>query len=290
MRLEEFGKRWAISSLFSDTERMLESVRPDIVSICVPTRLHAECMSAVCRAGVRGIVLEKPVAVSLPEADAMVAEAEQSGAIVAMNHLRCYDPFHERARALIREGFIGTVHTVFSYWDEGWSFGGSHLFSLLRMLLDSRPVRVYCEGVGDDGPDPGGNALIAYENGARALIAAPRVGKTPKEVDLLGTEGRIRMGTYTLQLFRSDTSQGYSVPTEWPFFGRMEMRSPMTLLIEDVVEGLKGEGRVRCGITEGRDMLEIAVALNESARTGSTVTLPLEGLPQEALTVETLLG
>ena len=48
-KLAEFGQRWGVSELFSNADEMLESVRPDLVSICVPTRLHR----AVCGGGLR---------------------------------------------------------------------------------------------------------------------------------------------------------------------------------------------------------------------------------------------
>ena len=173
------AERWGVEDVFDDVGQMLEEVRPDIVSICVPTRWHADVMAAVAESGVPGIVLEKPVSTTLEQADRLLEIAQRRGIVVAINHTRTYDPLHERARELIAEGFIGTPHTVFCSWGEGWSFGGSHLFDLLRRLLDSDAIRVYGEGEGGSAGDPGGNALITYANGATALVAAPREPKAP---------------------------------------------------------------------------------------------------------------
>ena len=92
---------------------------------------------------------------------------------------------------------------------------------------------------------------------------------------MVGTEGRVRLGTFSLQLLRNDTTRGFAVPTEWPFFGRMELRSAMTILVEEVVRALQGGPPVRSGLAEGRQVLELAIALNESARRGVPVTLPI---------------
>ena len=238
----------------------------------------------------RGLLLEKPVAETLVEADQMVGEVERSGVVVGVNHVRSYDPFFERAQKLVQEGFIGDVHAVFACWSEGWSFGGSHLFDVLRMFVGSQAARVYCEPSGDEGRDPGGHALVTYANGIRAFITAPRETKTPREVDIQGTAGRLRIGDYHLHLFKNQTYGEIAVPTEWPFFARMEMRSGMTTLVEEVIRAMDNGTPVRSGIVEGRQHLELAVALNESARLGAPVDLPLKGPTLRSWRMETFYG
>lgn len=275
-RRADLGRRWDVGELFADAVEMLDAIRPDIVSVCTPTRSHVELAIAAVRRGVRGVVLEKPVSVTLEEADRLNETAVRAGAVVAVNHTRTYDPLHERARELIRDGFIGTPDTVFVSWGEGWSFGGSHLFDLLRGFLDSDPVRVFCVGEGRESGDPGGDAYLEYSAGTRVFVRAPREPVVPLEVDVVGTGGRLRIGTFSLQLLRNDTSTGVPVPVEWPFFGRLEMRSAMTVLVEETIRAMEGGPPVRSGVVEGRKALEIAIALNESARLGAPVALPVE--------------
>ena len=274
-RLNTFGRRWEIGSLFGDTEQMLDAVRPHIVSICTPTRTHADLALMAIAYGVRGVLLEKPVSVTLEQADRISAAAAGAGAIVAVNHTRTYDPIHGRARQLIEDGFIGTVDTVFACWAEGWSFGGSHLFDILRFLLADDPTTVRSLDH-EDGKDPGGDAYLRYDTGAHVFVRAPRQPKMPIDLELLGTDGRLRIGTFSLQLFRNDTSLGVPVPTEWPFFARIEMRSAMTTLVEETIAAIEGRARVRSGVPEGRKALEIAIALHESARRQIPIPLPLD--------------
>ena len=277
-KLAEFGQRWGVSELFSNADEMLESVRPDLVSICVPTRRHARYVEAACANGVRGLLLEKPVAETLVEADQMVGEVERSGVVVGVNHVRSYDPFFERAQKLVQEGFIGDVHAVFACWSEGWSFGGSHLFDVLRMFVGSQAARVDIAShrAMRDATQVATRCDLRV-NGIRAFITAPRETKTPREVDIQGTAGRLRIGDYHLHLFKNQTYGEIAVPTEWPFFARMEMRSGMTTLVEEVIRAMDNGTPVRSGIVEGRQHLELAVALNESARLGAPVDLPLKG-------------
>lgn len=274
-RRVEFGRRWGVAHLFSDIATMLTEIRPDIVSICTPTRLHADLLILAAQHGVSGIILEKPVSTTLEQADRMQAVAAATGTTVAINHTRSYDPFHVRAQELIEQGFIGRPETVFACWGEGWSFGGSHLFDLLRLFLGGHPTRVFCDGESGGNSDPGGHAYLTYDTGTRVFVSAPRVPSAPLEVDVVGTEGRLRIGTFSLQLLRNDRSLGFPVPTEWPFPARLEMRSAMTRLVEELIGAIEGGPPVRSGLAAGRQALEIAVALAESARLGAPVDLPV---------------
>src|SRR5207244_825991 len=83
-RREAFGERWSVARRYADYREMLSRETLDIVSICVPTRAHAEVMIETAASDVRGVVIEKPIAQSLREADAMIAAADRAGLNVAV--------------------------------------------------------------------------------------------------------------------------------------------------------------------------------------------------------------
>ena len=72
-----FGERWGLTDdhLYSDFEEMLDREKPDIVSICTTARVRPDIVQRVAKAGVKAIWAEKPLAVSLSEADAIVRVA-----------------------------------------------------------------------------------------------------------------------------------------------------------------------------------------------------------------------
>ena len=206
----------------------------------------------------------------------------------AVNHVRSYDPFFERAHKFVQDGFIGDVHAIFCCWSEGWSFGGSHLFDLLRMFSGSRPVRVYSESAGDEGADPGGHAL-----GRTRTASGPSSQRHERRRHRERSTSRARrddsgLGDFHIQLLKNHSFGEISVPTEWPFFARMEMRSAMTTLVEEVVGAVGGGPAPRSGIDEGRQALELAVALNESTRLGKVMNLPLR--EAQTIRVDTFYG
>ena len=93
-QLGAFGERWSVDRLYADYQHMLSTEDLDIVSVCVPTRAHAQVMSAITTSGVRGVFMEKPIGRTLREADDMIAATDQAGIRVVVNHVRTFDPYY----------------------------------------------------------------------------------------------------------------------------------------------------------------------------------------------------
>lgn len=269
---KRFGERWSVDAAYSSAERMLAEAALDVVSICAPTRFHADLFCLAAQAsGVRGIFLEKPVGVSLAEARRMTAAAEAGGVRVAVNHTRTYDPMWRRVKKLVDAGEIGEVGAITSRWVEGWSFGGSHLFDLIRYLVDSHPTRVYCELAGD-GRDSGGTASLTYANGVRAQVVMLDGVSGGTEVTLLGSRGRIVVDAFGTRLF---VRQADGVEAERPFPAQLYWTSGMVRAVEELVSSVRDGGAVSSTLRDGVGALEIAVALNISGARGVPVDLPV---------------
>ena len=68
-KLERCGWLWQVEARYRDARRLLEEVRPDIISICTPDRTHAELLElALATPGVRAVLVEKPLATDLESA------------------------------------------------------------------------------------------------------------------------------------------------------------------------------------------------------------------------------
>jgi len=100
--------------VYRDIERCLKQARPDLAILCPATARHAEVVERVAAHGV-DILLEKPFAASLADADRMLAAVAKSGVRLAINWpLRWYPP-HVTTKRLIDEGAIGEVTEVHFY-------------------------------------------------------------------------------------------------------------------------------------------------------------------------------
>jgi predicted dehydrogenase len=81
----------------------------DAVILCLPHDQHAPAAVAAARAG-KHILVEKPIARTLDEADAMIRAAEEAGVTLMVAHNQRFHPMHRRVREMLDEGVIGDVY------------------------------------------------------------------------------------------------------------------------------------------------------------------------------------
>jgi predicted dehydrogenase len=279
------GRRRQVDRLYADYREMLDRERLDIVSICVPTRTHAAVAIDVAGRGVRGIYLEKPIAQSLREADAMIAAFRRHGVAVAVNHMRTWDPLYGRVRELIAGGAIGSLRAVMAHVREGVLFGGTHLYDLLRFLIGAEPEWVFGELHGAPGlHEPGARGIIGFPADVRAYVDGAADDPAPLDLDITGTEGRIRIGNGAYpEWFRLDRSGGRPVLARRGFPGMHDGRSGMLRAVEDLVAAIETGRAPASSATDARADLEIAVAFVLSHHSGRRVVLPVADLD---LTIE----
>ena len=101
-------------AVFTDYRRCIEETRPDIVLLCPATARHADWVLKVAPYGVN-VLLEKPFAASLADADRMIAAMGGSGKLFAINWPLAWYPPHLTAKRLVDEGAVGKVTEVHFY-------------------------------------------------------------------------------------------------------------------------------------------------------------------------------
>ena len=99
---------------FADWQWCLEETRPDIVILCPNTGKHGEYVEQVAPYGTH-ILVEKPMAASLADADRMIAAVAKTGKTMVINWPLAWYPPHVTTRRLITEGVIGEVTEVHYY-------------------------------------------------------------------------------------------------------------------------------------------------------------------------------
>jgi glucose-fructose oxidoreductase len=100
--------------VFTNWRECIEKTRPDLAILCAATAQHAEWAERFVERGVN-VLVEKPFAASLAEADRMIAAADRSGRLLAINWPLRWVPNHATTKRLIDEGLIGEVIGVHYY-------------------------------------------------------------------------------------------------------------------------------------------------------------------------------
>ena len=117
--------------LYGDLDALLAEERPDVLHVLTSPASHAQLAIKAAEAGVHALV-EKPVALSTAEADAMMEAGRANGVHVMANHNWLFKPSVQRAWELVESGQIGDVVHVEAYYgltDEAAQFaaaGGAH--------------------------------------------------------------------------------------------------------------------------------------------------------------------
>jgi len=102
------AREWGVSEAFADHRQLLAQPGLDAVSICTPNAAHRDATLAAAAAGVH-VLCEKPVSLSLAEADEMIDACARAGVVLAVDHHLRSNPAVVRARTMIADGVIGRL-------------------------------------------------------------------------------------------------------------------------------------------------------------------------------------
>ena len=282
----------ALGSPFTDWHTLLAETQPDIVDVCTPTPLHREYVEKAAAAG-KAVFVEKPLARTLADCDAMIAAVQSAGVPAMCGHVVRFFPEYAAAKRLVERGAVGTPAAIrtarmggFPAWSDppNWyadpaQSGGAaldlilHDFDWLRWTFG--PVsRVYAKGLYGQKQYEGrlDYALVTlrFASGAVAHVtgswAHPGGFRTTFEV--AGDGGLIehdslRSAPLTASLRGGTVSESPLAPLEDPYY----------LEIAAFVAALESGQPPPVTLQDGREATRIGLAALESIKTGKVVNL-----------------
>ena len=276
--------------------------------ICTPHSTHRALTEAAAAAG-KHVYIEKPMAVTLADCDAMIAACRDARVLLDVNHVTRHRASPVAAKGLIDDGSIGELRmvrilsSVIAYLtdDHGWAHkageGGAwldmgvHLFDALRWFTGSE-VEVIFAAIRDFAGDPNtrrsGLAEVVLRNGviAQMLISfeipEPGLG-SQSQWTFIGSDGIVESNSYgKVRLGRGEGWEDvYEMP---PFALNADVYSPIRLkaFAEQTQQFALG---VQAGFDaanpnlhgqDGRAAVEVVEAGTRSSETGEAVHLPID--------------
>jgi len=153
-QLERAAGRFPGVRTTADFDELLSDAELDAVAIATPVPTHAPLARRALAAG-KHVFVEKPLAQSLADAEAVVADARESGRTLMVGHLLEYHPGVERLKQLVDSDELGKVHYIYGNRlnlgklraDENalWSLG-AHDVSVVLRLAQEEPVECHAHG------------------------------------------------------------------------------------------------------------------------------------------------
>jgi UDP-N-acetyl-2-amino-2-deoxyglucuronate dehydrogenase len=289
---------------FRTIEELLAGVECDLVAVCTPSGLHPAHGIAAARAG-KHVVTEKPMAISLADADALVQACDAAGVhlfVVKQNRL---NPPVQLLRRAVEKGRFGRIYLANTtvrwtrpqeYYDAApwrgtWEFDGgaimnqaSHYVDLMQWLVgpvESVVAKTATLARRIETEDTG-IAVLRFRSGALGVIEVT-VLTHPRNfegsITILGEKGTVKIGGTAVNRVEHWQFADYddddklidaastSPPTVYGFGHEGYYRNVLAVLRGAAKPGTDGR--------EGRKSLELILGIYESAKTGREVPLPL---------------
>ena len=286
-RREEFTRKHPCTGYASHND-LLADPRVDVVMIGLPHFLHTEITLAACAAR-KHIFLEKPMAMTVADCDAIIAAAEEAGVKLLVAHTEHFVPAGLAARRLIQDERLGKVVFATDTWyrtfdlanrppwflnrAEGgggmWYMNGVHMLDRLTWLIGSpiTAVRAWVSNpmVGQNTDDTG-LAWLDFANGAHATLhhtGYPQEGPERNEVEIVGTQASVRVATRDDRLWLSNGTRYVEQPVSGTDSFALELAGLVQAIETDTTPPVDG--------LWGRYIVAVALACEESSRTGEVV-------------------
>lgn len=297
-----FGDKYGVDH-YTDMHEMMTAANPDIVSVLTPSGLHCEHVLQLALYA-KHIVVEKPMALTLDDADAMIEACDTHGCrLFVVKQNRFNVPVAKLREAVEKKRFgkliMGTIRVRWcrpqSYYDMDawrgtWALDGgvltnqaSHHVDLLEWMMGD-VESVFAKSTTalvDIETEDTAIAVLKFRNGALGCIEATTATR-PKDLEgsisILGEKGTVEIGGFAVNQMRTwsfvepepddaDVMQRYSVnPPNVYGFGHQAY-------YEHVLDCLQsGKHQLVDGL-EGRRSLELISAIYESIETGKEVSL-----------------
>ena len=277
--------------LFRDLEEMLAKARPDVISLTLPTYLHAECSEKALSQGVH-VLCEKPMALTPDQCDRMTAAAIESGRVLQIGHCIRFWPEYAVAAESVRSGRYGAVRAatlrrlsaVPTWAADGWltdpgRSGGMaldlhiHDTDFLLYLL-GRPLAVYSRAA-RSGPREGMSHIITsyLYAGDQVITAEGSWAMTPSFGFQMAFTLALESASLVYDSRQTPTLTVYPKHGE-PSVPVLPSGDGYSLEIEHFARRVKGE--VPEGVTtlaDSRQSVEVVLAEIGSVRSGEPVLL-----------------
>lgn len=309
-KMDEAIEKFNLSNVkrYTNYEQMLAEQSPQLVAICTESGSHGQialkCLDYNCH-----LIIEKPIALSLEEADAIIERAHEKNLKVSACHQNRFNKSVQKIREAIEQGRFGKLLHGAAHirWNRGEEYykqapwrgtweqdGGAlmnqciHNIDLLRWMMGNEISEVV--GMTDNlmhdyiEAEDLGVALIRFKNGSYGLIEGTTniyPNNLEETLYIFGQMGTVKAGGKSVNLIE-----------EWNFADQLDnpveiketyKENPPNVygyghipLYKDVIDAIKEDRQPYVTAQDGRNALELVLAIYESSATKKTIQLPLK--------------
>ncbi len=307
-RAEALSARFGLTApIYTDYRQLLAEQRPQLTAVATESGGHAAIALDCIRAG-SSVIVEKPIALSLEDADRLILAAREEGVKLCACHQNRFNPSIRKIREALEAGrfgrlYHGAAHIRWNrnqgYYDQAkwrgtWDQDGGalmnqciHNIDLLRWMMGDEVIEVtaYTDRLAHPyiEAEDLGLALIRFANGSYGLVEGT-TNIFPQNLEetlyLFGERGTVKAGGKSVNRLE-EWRFGNVTPEEEQAVRDCSEDPPNvygfghTPLYTDVLEAIAEDRPPLCDGEAGRRALELVLAIYQSAASGKPVRLPM---------------
>jgi predicted dehydrogenase len=297
----------------TDLDALLGNPQIEAVVIAVPHNLHASITERAAAAG-KHVIVEKPIATTLADADRMIAACQQAKVALSVLFSFRYEPHIQKARELVQAGALGTIvgtsiqfatEKPAGYWGQGYSgraltdwrgswekCGGGvlimnvcHTIDYFQFITGLEVSQAYSEFSTLNSPVEVEDIIavtLRYHDGAIGNIQAATLARGEKmsEERIWGTHGSMTLAPLPSQIYSLRKVPGLS-PGKWSSFGKLAKVNRVAAFMDDFVRDVRSGRPPAVTGERGRDNLAVVLAAYEAGRAGRAMAPGTSSLPSQ---------
>lgn len=297
---EHFARTYGVKKVFTEFTDLLQDSSVDVVCICTPSGMHAEMAVQAMQAG-KHVIIEKPIALTLEDTDRVIEAAQNYGVKATVAFQKRFNPAIVQTKLAVDKGSFGKMmhantavrwYRDQNYYDQDpWRGtasmdGGAlmnqciHNIDLLRWMMGpvkkisgltaTRRHNIEMEDVGV--------SILEFESGALGIIEGSTAiypADLEASLSIFGNKGTAIVGGKYVDEIKT-----------WQFYQEAAKETPTATscsqpdtvhgeghfyLIHDMVKAIKEDKQPSISLQDGRNALEIILAIYESSETGNSI-------------------
>ncbi|HET6845604.1 MAG TPA: Gfo/Idh/MocA family oxidoreductase, partial [Anaerolineales bacterium] len=284
---QAYAKEWGIPRTHGSYEALLADPEVDVIYVPLPNALHAEWSIKALEAG-KNVLCEKPMALSVQEADSMTAASRASGKALAEAFMYMHHPQTRRVKELVDSGKLGRLQLIrgaftFTLKREGdvrlkTELGGGSIWdvgcypiSYARLLAGAEPQEVFGwqlpQGSGVDMSFVG---QMRFPDGVLAQFDCGFQSPGRAFMEVVGSDGTMHIASpfkpgrdERVEIRLGDKTEKLIIRGQELYAGE----------VEDMADAVLNGEKPRVSLAQSRGNVAAIAALLESARTGKPVRI-----------------
>jgi UDP-N-acetylglucosamine 3-dehydrogenase len=280
---------------FTDFESMLDETDPEGVVIATPTSTHATIAHTIATnyEGIKGILIEKPLASTLKDGKKVAVILKERGIVTLISHSEIYNPIVGKALSLIETDAIGTPRTVihdrrgFVAPERIPSLGdvfediGVHDFDIMARISHG-PARLYAQSNTMGGIHNSATVMVKFDSGTEHFFHLSRqyAGRR-RYMDVSGTKGALVLDLFSQiikvqHLDQVPVAKGDTINLPERGATIKVYGEPVREVLNDFLRCIKTGETPKVSIDDAICALEIVEASRKSAESGKVLDIEIK--------------